>query len=502
MKKFTKMCAVAACALFAGTATVSAEDYVWKSVTVGDATTYGIRSDGSLWSWGWNEKGQSGNGVSERTATPTLADGNRVWKKTVGGKAYGFFLAEDGSLWAAGTATNGVQGTNDGVDHHKVLTRIGTDNDWVDMACSRFWGYSAFAIKTNGTLWAWGENSAGQLGIGNTQAQTLPVQVGTDTDWKQVAAGVSSVLALKADGSLWGWGFNMYGELFGYEGRQSSPVRLGSETDWEKVLVIEFRAYAVKKDGTLWAWGDNSRNLLGFNTPTEEESTSEGNPVEVVTEPRITKPTQVTAVKGEVLAVSGCENTLSVATGTDGIIEKVWMFGSNADGALGDGKGLGNGNKDIPFATVPVNPSLKSSLKFTTMSSGQSYTMMLTDDGDIWGWGCNRGGQLGDETPNDQLQVAYKLKPIVINCPQDEVSNVGSLKDGKVDAAVSFDGQVLALQSDGLLTSGRIYDMNGAAVMILAASETSWNVATLSQGVYVAEFMIDGAPVTYKFAVK
>lgn len=501
MKKFTKMCAVAACALFAGTATVSAEDYVWKSVTAGDATTYGIRSDGSLWSWGWNEKGQSGNGVSERTATPTLADGNRVWKKTVGGKAYGFFLAEDGSLWAAGTATNGVQGTNDGVDH-KVLTRIGTDNDWVDMACSRFWGYSAFAIKTNGTLWSWGENSAGQLGIGNTQAQTLPVQVGTDTDWKQVAAGVSSVLALKTDGSLWGWGLNMNGELFGYEGRQSSPVRLGSETDWEKVLVIEFRAYAVKKDGTLWAWGDNSRNLLGFNTPTEEESTSEGNPVEVVTEPQITKPTQVTAVEGEVLAVSGCENTLSAATGTDGIIEKVWMFGSNADGALGDGKGLGNGNKDIPFATVPVNPSLKSSLKFTSMSSGQNYTMMLTDDGDIWGWGCNRGGQLGDETPNDQLQVAYKLKPIVINCPQDEVSSVGSLKDGKVDAAVSFDGQVLALQSDGLLTSGRIYDMNGAAVMILAASETSWNVATLSQGVYVAEFMIDGAPVTYKFAVK
>ena len=501
MKKFTKMCAVAACALFAGAVSVNAEDYTWKSVTAGDATTWGIRSDGSLWSWGWNEKGQGGNGVSERTATPTLADGNRVWKKVVGGKAYGFFLAEDGSLWAAGTAESGVQGTNDGVDH-KVLTRIGTDNDWADMACSRFWGYSAFAIKTNGTLWAWGENSAGRLGIGNTQAQTLPVQVGTDTDWKQVAAGVSSVLALKADGSLWGWGLNMYGELFGYEGRQSLPVRLGSETDWEKVLVIEFRAYAVKKDGTLWAWGDNSLNLLGFNTPTEEESTSEGNPVEVVTEPRITKPTQVTAVEGEVLAVSGCENTLSVATGTDGIIEKVWMFGSNADGALGDGKGLGNGNKDIPFATVPVNPSLKSSLKFTTMSSGQSYTMMLTDDGDIWGWGCNRGGQLGDETPNDQLQVAYKLKPIVINCPQDEVSSVGSLKDGKVDVAVSFDGQVLALQSDGLLTSGRIYDMNGAAVMILAASETSWNVATLSQGVYVAEFMIDGAPVTYKFAVK
>ena len=120
------------------------------------------------------------------------------------------------------------------------------------MACSRFWGYSWFAIKTNGTLWAWGENSAGQLGIGNIQAQTAPVQVGADMDWKQVAAGCSSVLALKTDGSLWGWGFNMYSELFGHEGKQLSPVRLGSETDWEQVVVIDFRAYAVKKDGTLW----------------------------------------------------------------------------------------------------------------------------------------------------------------------------------------------------------------------------------------------------------
>ncbi|WP_337864209.1 hypothetical protein, partial [Paraprevotella clara] len=348
MKKFTKMWAIAACALFAGTAAVNAEDYTWKFVTAGDATTYAIRSDGSLWSWGWNEKGQGGNGVSERTATPTLADGNRVWKKAVGGKAYGFFLAEDGSLWAAGTHEGGVQGTNDGIDH-KVLTRIGTDNDWADMACSRFWGYSGFAIKTNGTLWAWGKNSAGQLGIGNTQAQTAPVQVGADMDWKQVAAGCSSVLALKTDGSLWGWGFNMYSELFGHEGKQLSPVRLGSETDWEQVVVIDFRAYAVKKDGTLWAWGDNANNLLGFNTPTEEETTAEGNPVEVVTVPQITAPTHVTSIEGKVLTISGCENTLSVATGTDGVIEKVWMLGSNTDGALGDGKGLGNGNKDIPF---------------------------------------------------------------------------------------------------------------------------------------------------------
>ena len=307
---------------------------------------------------------------------------------------------------------------------------------------------------------------------------------------------------MKTDGSLWGWGFNMYSELFGHEGKQLSPVRLGSETDWEQVVVIDFRAYAVKKDGTLWAWGDNANNLLGFNTPTEEETTAEGNPVEVVTVPQITAPTHVTSIEGKVLTISGCENTLSVATGTDGVIEKVWMLGSNTDGALGDGKGLGNGNKDIPFAKVPVHPSLKSSLKFAGMSSGQNYTVMLTTDGDIWGWGCNRGGQLGDETPNDQLQVAYKLKPIVINCPQDEIEmSVADVK-AKADAVVAFDGEFLTLRTSGRLTSATVYDMNGTAVMILPASSSSWNVSALSSGVHVARFMIDGATVTYKFMVK
>ena len=450
MRKFTKMWAAALCALFAGT--VQAEDYVWKYVTTGDATTLAIRSDGSLWSWGWNELGQAANGVKERTAVPTLADASRVWKKAVSGKGYTFALAEDGSLWATGSNESGVQGTGDGMAH-KTLTRIGTDNDWADMACCRFWCYSGFGIKTNGTLWAWGANSSGQLGIGTTQVQTTPVQVGTDTDWKQVAAGASSVLA-------------------------------------------------VKTDGTLWAWADNSLNLLGFNSGTQGETTSEGNPVEVVTEGKVAEPRQVTAIEGNVLVVSGCENTLSVGTGKDGIIDQVWMLGSNTDGALGDGNGLGNGSKDIPFATVPVHPSLRSSLQFAGMSSGQNYTMMLTTDGDIWGWGCNRGGQLGDETRPDQLQVAYEVKPTLINCPQDEVGlSVADVK-GKAAATVAFDGQVLSIQADGRLTSAVVYGMDGQAVMILPVSASSWDVSALASGVYVARFVVDGAAVTYKFAAE
>ena len=136
------------------------------------------------------------------------------------------------------------------------------------------------------------------------------------------------------------------------------------------------------------------------------------------------------------------------------------------------------------------------------MSSGQNYTMMLTTEGDIWGWGCNRGGQLGDETRDDQLQVAYEVKPTLINCPQDEIELSVDGVEGKAAAAVAFDGQTLSVQADGRLTSAVVYGMDGQAVMILPVSASSWNVSALAGGVYTARFVVDGKVAAYKFAVK
>ena len=191
-----------------------------------------------------------------------------------------------------------------------------------------------------------------------------------------------------------------------------------------------------------------------------------------------------------------------MGTGNEGVIDQIWMLGTNTDGALGDGEGLGNGSKNIPFATVPVHPSLRSGLQFSGMSSGQIYTMVLTTEGDIWGWGCNRGGQLGDETRSDQLQVAYEVKPTLINCPQDEIELSVDGVEGKAEAAVAFDGRTLSLQADGRLTSAVVYGMGGQAVMILPVSASSWNVSALAGGVYTARFVVDGKVAAYKFAVK
>ena len=261
--------------LLALSAAGAAQNHVWKYVDAGDATTYAIRDDGTLWSCGWNEKGQLGvPGVAERTAEWRMVGQDADWKKAVGGKAYAFFIKADGSLWAVGTQENGVQGTGDGVDHRQPV-RVGTDSDWADVAASRFWGYSAIGLKTDGSLWGWGSNSSSQLGL---------------------------------DGA----------------GARVTPVRIGADNDWAYVKAIDNRTYAVKADGSLWATGDNHSNLLGMALADGEY------------EPAYSVLTRVTTLDGPVAQVSGCEQTTTFAIGEGGTVTRVYALGSNANGGLRD----------------------------------------------------------------------------------------------------------------------------------------------------------------------
>ncbi|WP_298451836.1 leucine-rich repeat protein [uncultured Prevotella sp.] len=408
MKKITRSFVVAG--LLALATSVNAQEHVWKYVATGDASTYAIRDDGTLWSCGWNEKGQLGvPAVSERTAEWQCVGTDTDWKKAIGGKAYAFFIKEDGSLWAAGTSESGVQGTGDGIDH-KELVRVGTDNDWVDVAVSHFWGYSAIGLKQDGTIWGWGQNTSYQLGLGDRDTRTTPVQIGTDTDWKQVSLGSSHCVALKQDGTIWGWGQNTSGQLgLGNSTSQSSPVQIGTENDWVYVKAIDNRTYAVKADGTLWATGDNYSNLLGFNQADDEL---------VALYYEFTK---VTTIPDGVISVSGCENTTTIAVGNDGVITQIYALGSNSDGALGDGNGklmtATSSSDEMPFSAKPVNPLLPAGQTYSMLASGQNYSFVLTTDGKFYAWGRNKGGQLGDGSEKEQLQTSYQKKPIEIACP-------------------------------------------------------------------------------------
>jgi alpha-tubulin suppressor-like RCC1 family protein len=92
------------------------------------------------------------------------------------------------------------------------------------------------AVKTDGTLWIWGFNNLGQLGLGDSDNRSSPVQVGSLTNWKQTSIGSNHTSCIKTDGTLWGWGFNVYGQLgLGDSNSPNSPVQVGTLTDWKQV---------------------------------------------------------------------------------------------------------------------------------------------------------------------------------------------------------------------------------------------------------------------------
>ena len=133
------------------------------------------------------------------------------------------------------------------------------------------------AVTTDGTLWAWGSNGAGQLGDGTWTGRSSPVQIGTAPNWAAVEAGNADTVAIKTDGTLWAWGDNEFG-LVGdgtWTGR-SSPVQVGTAANWAAVAAGGWHTVAVKTDGTLWAWGDNSAGQLGDGTTIHQ-----GSPVHV-----------------------------------------------------------------------------------------------------------------------------------------------------------------------------------------------------------------------------
>jgi alpha-tubulin suppressor-like RCC1 family protein len=234
---------------------------VWAAVSAHGNHSLAIRADGSLWAWGWNAVGQLGDGTNADRSRPVqVGDGASDWFAVAAGATHTLAVRDDGSLWAWGMNSYGQLGLGD-TTNRNAPQRVGDANDWATVATGT---YHTLAIKKDGSIWAWGQNNYGQLGLGNTTNQNAPQRVGEGVEWASVAAGATHTLAVRDDGSLWAWGRNNYGQLgLGNMTNRSDPRRVGEGVDWTYVAAGAYHSLALKSDGSLWAWGYNSYGQIG-----------------------------------------------------------------------------------------------------------------------------------------------------------------------------------------------------------------------------------------------
>jgi alpha-tubulin suppressor-like RCC1 family protein len=238
------------------------------------------KTDGTLWSWGSGENGKLGiHAPADGYSSPVQIPGT-TWGKTIGklGGAQKNALAikTDGTLWAWGDNEEyGQLADNSQTDRSSPIQIPGTN--WLRVGRGMGTGTNG-AVKTDGTLWVWGLNSWGSLGQniqGGPGSRSSPVQI-PGTTWSNFYAGYNQAAATKTDGTLWMWGQNNNGEL-GQNDRTaySSPVQVGSGTDWGtdyNEFHLAYSAAGVKTDGTLWMWGQNQNGKLGQNDTAHRSS--------------------------------------------------------------------------------------------------------------------------------------------------------------------------------------------------------------------------------------
>jgi len=247
-----------------------------STITHGTRHTLGIKTDGTLWAWGKNTFfGQLGVLDKISRSSPTQIGILSDWTNTAAHTFNSAAIRSNGTIWVWGNGNNGEFGNGTAGSGNYASSPIQVGSDWADVSSG--FGFIT-AIKTNGALWAWGSNSSGQLGHEDVAKRSSPVQIGNLTDWASIHAGRLATFAIKENGSLWAWGRNTSGELGqGDTINRSSPVQIGSDTNWASVDSGKlYHAVARKTDGSIWSWGYNQRGQLGH-----EDTILRSSPVQI-----------------------------------------------------------------------------------------------------------------------------------------------------------------------------------------------------------------------------
>lgn len=306
--------------------------------------------------------GFEGDGITCTPVDPCeetdTCGGTEEWSSLAAGALHSCAVRGDGTLWCWGRNNRGQLGLGDDDSRNKP-TRVGDGANWQlvtggsDHSCG---------LQRDGTLWCWGHNAFGQLGTGGTTASASPVEIpsGSETHkWSAVTAGDNHTCALREEGSLWCWGVNSYGRLGnGTVESALSPLRIGSATNWTQVSAGSLHTCGVQSDGGVWCWGANYSYELGMNGSTSDP---------------VLAPTRL----------SGNATWSEVVAGTGGTCAVTSARGLSCWGDVGQSE------------PDPAPVAIDGTTAWDRVALGFGWVCATRTDGSLWCWGQGVGGQLG-----------------------------------------------------------------------------------------------------------
>jgi alpha-tubulin suppressor-like RCC1 family protein len=490
---------------------------LWTSVAAGDSHTLAVKSDGKLFSWGYNSSGQLGNGTLSSSGThalvPTQVGTATNWVSVSAGWTHSAALNVQKALYTWGDNTYGQLG--DGSTNRSTAPVAITGGSFDSVACGglhtvaivgsgiKAWGYNgagqlgdetttqrnagvdvliagtavlsgtAVSVAAGGafsgavissgsskTVYMWGNNAYGQLGDGTSGIRRSPAVSITGSNWAKVSGAPSHTLALTSGGLLYGWGTNLNGEL-GDSVTQSraGAIQIGSDM-WKSIAAGDGFSMGVKNDGTLWGWGTNANNELGISSTSEKYT-----------------PTPVgTGLTWDSVSVGSGFGLGLLAAGD------LYAWGMNPAGQLGDGTNTSR--------TTPVRAS---SLRFSKVVAGVAHALGIEKTtGKLYAWGTNSNGQLGDgsnlnrSSPREVfgsgtwIDIAAGASHSLAVKSDGTVWAFGGNSSGALGQSNKTDSNVpvqVSLPVQGVLTAGgtvRVFADGSTSAAIVAGSLYTW----------------------------
>lgn len=440
----------------------------WKTASSGYNYLLAVKNDGTLWGLGTNSDGQLADGYIGTTAFSPQQIGNQTnWEIPESGDFHGMALLKDGSLKTWGRNEEGQLGTGKWnqellpVEVQCPVTRIGC---WKDISAKS--SYS-FGIKDDGSLWAWGDNSFGHLGTGNTNPELQPVEVSPGTKWKKIYAGSISSFAIKSDNTIWAWGNNQMGQLGdGTKNYSSSPIQINAFSDvkqiipigsstlvatnngnvygwgenifgqlgngndidvenptishninWKKISGIGMCMYAIHNNGTLWGWGGcgltEIPTQIGTDNDWDNLSSSDNFSVAIKKDGTLWfwGINNQTIKYYSPIKIGNDNDWIDISSGAQHAIMlknngTLWTFGSNL-------YGMGNGSNNDENEPIQIGTNSD----WLKIHAGFRHNFAIKKDGTLWAWGHNEDGQLGDGT------TINRFSPVQISCTNEIITH-------------------------------------------------------------------------------